>query len=147
MKHGRNHSSDSSDGMALGDVVHDEDRNHSMAQLRRRASTMGAGDKARSNLNAKLANPLAGFSQTTLRERGIRYAKKYQLGDAEDIRAFEIGAVLAQNPQKFRDIEDLTHDEADILEKEFNNRWSQPKRMYAVIMLCSLAAAVQGMGK
>ena len=71
---------------------------------------------------------------------------KYQIGDKEDIRAFQKGAVLAQDPTKYTSVEGLTAEELAILEKEFTNRWSQPKLMYIVIILCSMCAAVQGMG-
>lgn len=98
-------------------------------------------------LSAKLANPLAGKTHTELEDMGARYAKQHQLGDDEDIRAFQKGACLAQDPQKFRDVAGLTPQEMDVLEKEFTNRWSQPRLLYLVIVLCSACAAVQGMGK
>ena len=98
-------------------------------------------------LNAKLANPLAGKTHAELEDMGARYAKQHQLGDDEDIRAFQKGACLAQDPQKFGDVAGLTAQELDVLEKEFTNRWSQPRLLYLVIVLCSACAAVQGMGE
>ena len=77
---------------------------------------------------------------------GETYAKKHQVGNEEDIRAFRKGACLAQDPKRFRHVSGLTADEQSILQSEFENRWSQPKLMYIVIVLCSLCAAVQGMG-
>lgn len=112
-----------------------------------RRDFLSAADRARRNLNAKLANPLAGLSHDTLIKRGGEYARKFQIGDEEDIRAFELGAVLAQAPEQFDNIDGLTLHETDILRREFTNRWSQPKLMYLVIVLCSVCAAVQGMGK
>lgn len=97
-------------------------------------------------LSAKLANPLAGKTHAELENMGARYAKQHQLGDEEDIRAFQKGACLAQDPQKFSDVAGLTPQEMDVLEKEFTNRWSQPRLLYLVIVLCSACAAVQGMG-
>jgi hypothetical protein len=105
-----------------------------------------AAERARRNLNAKLANPLAGYSYDELRRQGINFAITHQIGDEEDVRAFAIGAVLAQVPEKFTQVPDLRPDEVEILQKEFSNRWSQPWTMYLVIVLCSLSAAVQGMG-
>ncbi|EZF34252.1 hypothetical protein H101_02214 [Trichophyton interdigitale H6] len=110
-----------------------------------RRESLTAAERARRNLNAKLANPLAGLSHATLRSRGGRYAQKYQIGDDDDVRAFELGAVLAQDPEQFEKVEGLTKEELDVLRKEFTNRWSQPKEMYLVIVLCSISAAVQGM--
>lgn len=98
-------------------------------------------------LSAKLANPLAGKTHAELEDMGARYAKQHQLGEEDDIRAFQKGACLAQDPEKFSDVTGLTAQELDILGKEFTNRWSQPKLLYLVIVLCSTCAAVQGMGE
>ena len=106
-----------------------------------------AAERARRNLNAKLANPLAGYSHEELRKQGITFAITHQIGDEEDIRAFGIGAVLAQTPEKVTNLPSMTAEELAALQKEFTNRWSQPWTMYLVIILCSLSAAVQGMGK
>jgi sugar porter (SP) family MFS transporter len=106
-------------------------------------SRMAASAKQR--LSAKLANPLAGKSHAELEEMGARYAKQHQLGEEEDIRAFQKGACLAQDPQKYGQVAGLTGPELDVLEKEFSHRWSQPRLLYLVIVLCSTCAAVQGM--
>ena len=96
---------------------------------------------------AWLEKPLAGKPHNVLRRMGREYAVKHQLGDEEDIRAFEIGACLAQDPTKYAKVADLRPDELEVLGNEFKNRWSQPKLMYVIIVLCSTCAAVQGMGK
>lgn len=105
-----------------------------------------AAERARRNLNAKLSNPLAGFSHAELRKQGRSFAIAHEIGDDEDIRAFELGAVLAQSPERYDNVVGLTNLEKEVLRKEFAHRWSQPWTMYAVIALCSLSAAVQGMG-
>ena len=107
---------------------------------------MSPAERERLRANAKLANPLARISHAQLEDMGEKYAMKYQIGDKDDIRAFKKGAVLAQDPTKYNSVEGLTAEELAILEKEFTNRWSQPKLMYIVIILCSTCAAVQGMG-
>lgn len=58
-----------------------------------------------------------------------------------------MGAILAQRPEKYAEVPGLTPQELEILKKEFAHRWRQPWTMYLVIVLCSLSAAVQGMGK
>ena len=126
-------------------VEHDL-RNHSVAGPGR-ANSMSAAERTRANVNAKLANPLAGLSHPELRVKGADYVRKHHIGDEEDIRAFELGAILAQDPARFETTEGLTGPELDVLRKEFTNRWSQPRLMYLVIILCSTCAAVQGMGK
>lgn len=102
-------------------------------------------ERARRNISAKLANPLARISHDGLMEMGKSYALKHQMGTKEDIRAFEIGACLAQAPAKYSSVEGLTQEELGVLHKEYTNRWSQPKLMYIVIVLCSACASVQGM--
>ena len=99
------------------------------------------------NMNAKLANPLAGFSKEELRIKGREYAIAHSLTNEEDVRAFEFGAILAQDPERFEDIQDISAKDMEVLKKESTNRWSQPKLLYLIIVLCSTCAAVQGMGK
>lgn len=141
---------DSSSGEFEGKARVDEQeqeydaRNHSVSHPGRQSS-MTPAERIRRNDNAKLANPLAGYSFAELKNQGATYVKKYQIGDEEDIRAFELGACLAQDPSKFESVDGLTGEELDVLRKEFTHRWSQPKLMYLVIVLCSTCAAVQGM--
>jgi hypothetical protein len=126
----------------------DVERTSNLNQRNMRASIAStAAERARRNLNAKLANPLDGYSFSELEGLGRDYAKTHAIGEAEDIRAFELGAVLAQAPEKFEVIRDYcSTEEMTVLENEFNSRWSQPKLLYLVIVLCSTCAAVQGMG-
>ncbi|KZZ86643.1 MFS sugar transporter [Ascosphaera apis ARSEF 7405] len=104
-----------------------------------------AAERARRKLNAKLHNPLEGLSHAALIRRGSHYARFYQIGDEDDIRAFELGAILAQAPEKFEEVEGLREEEKAVLRREFANRWSQPVLMYVLIVFCSMCAAVQGM--
>ena len=103
------------------------------------------GDQLRANINAKIANPLAGYSNSELAEMGENYVRKFQIGDEEDIRAFRIGSQLAKDPNRHAEIDDLTAEESTVLSKEISNKWSQPRLLYLVIVLCSTCAAVQGM--
>ena len=123
-----------------------DERNHVIAPSNRKSS-LDAADLIRRNASAKLANPLAGISHAQLEEMGATYARKHHIGDEEDVRAFRKGAVLAQEPRRFAQVQGLTGKESEVLQKEFDNRWSQPKLMYIVIALCSTCAAVQGMGQ
>lgn len=128
----------------IGHEEHDA-RNHSGIRSKAQVS-MTAAEKARRIINARLANPLAGYSHAELEEQGAAYTRKYRIGDHDDIRAFQKGACLAQDPAKYASVEGLDGNELEVLKKEFTNRWSQPARMYLVIALCSTCAAVQGMG-
>ena len=90
--------------------------------------------------------PLEGYDEAQLRQMGIEYAWKLDLDAAEDRRAFELGAVLAQDPQDLVRAESLAGmPEADrlCLMKEGRNRWSQKTLMYCVIVICSICAAIQ----
>lgn len=103
-------------------------------------------EQLRANINAKIANPLAGYSRQEMMERSVAYCKANQIGGEEDIRAFRIGAILAQNPNRHAELEETTDEEKAILTREITHKWSQPKLLYMVIALCSTCAAVQGMG-
>ena len=105
---------------------------------------------------------MAGISHSKLEEMGRSYAKKYAVGDQEDIRAFEKGyfisfdhtessaksdrlssACLAQQPHQYATVAGLTDEEMSVLDNEYKNRWSQPRVMYLTIVLCATCAAVQ----
>ena len=120
-------------------------RNHSVAHSSNRRGSLTVAERARRNANAKLANPLAGYSHAELKNMGATFVKNYQIGDEEDIRAFELGACLAQDPTKYNTVQGLRTEEVEVLRNEFASRWSQPKLLYLVIILCSTCAAVQGM--
>ena len=126
------------------DITHHE--NDLEKQTSRRRSSNAVVD-VRQNLNAKLANPLAGYSHAELEAMGEAYARKHAVGDDTDIAAFRAGAVCAQNPNRFDRVAALSDVDKEIMSKEFSSRWSQPRLLYLVIVLCSTCAAVQGMGE
>ncbi|KAK5136041.1 hypothetical protein LTR08_004295 [Meristemomyces frigidus] len=99
----------------------------------------------RNKANAILANPLRGYSHAQLRKMGRSYAYTHALVEPEDLRAFELGAVLAQNPAAWERCAGLRDEEKEILRREFASKWAQPLLLYLVIALCSACAAVQGM--
>lgn len=109
------------------------------------SSQAQAAEFERKKMNALLANPLRGYSHAQLRQMGKEYALEHALVEPEDMRAFQIGAVLAQNPKAWEKVEGLTEEEKAVLTKEQTHRWSQPRLLYLVIVLCSTCAAVQGM--
>lgn len=135
-----------------GGAAFKEDAERSHSRGTRNASVvssthMSAADRARRNANARLANPLAGYSRPQLEKMGREYALQHALAEPEDIRAFEIGAILAQDPLAYDRLgtDTLTEEEVSTLYHEFTNKWSQPKTLYIVIVCCSVCAAVQGM--
>ncbi|RKF65079.1 putative metabolite transport protein YwtG [Erysiphe neolycopersici] len=102
-------------------------------------------DHLRATINARLANPLAGYSQNQLTQKGLEFAMKHGMKDPEDIRAFKLGACLAQDFNAYRHIEELTAQEFNTIERESTHKWSLPWSLILVIVLCSFCAAVQGM--
>jgi hypothetical protein len=137
------------------DSLPPSDPNHPSNDPNRTASIVSAGSRrargsvavsARRNVNAKLSNPLSGFTIDELRAEGRAYAKKHGIVDDEDLRAFELGAILAQQPEKYKRLSgDANEDEMTVLRNEYESKWSQPFILYLVIVLCSTCAAVQGM--
>ncbi|KAI1147224.1 hypothetical protein F4825DRAFT_158229 [Nemania diffusa] len=103
------------------------------------------GQRKRLEASAQLENPLAGLSPEQLAQRGEDFCKKHGLADEEDLRAFRLGAMIAGNMNKYDTIDGLTDREREVLDKEITHKWSNPTMLYAVITICSLCAAVQGM--
>ena len=99
-------------------------------------------DNAIENINAKLANPLAGLSHEQLMNDGAEFARAHGLEDLEDI--FRKGALAAQDPLAFEGISNFTEAEKDIFRRELTHRWDQPATLYYLVIMCSVAAAVQG---
>lgn len=125
-----------------------EDRKSVGSAAHRPSVAASAAERARRNLNAKLANPLASYTYDELRKMGRAYAYEHAIAEKEDVRALEIGACLARDPENVSKARELgvTDEEYAVLEKETTHRWSQPWTLYLVIILCSTCAAVQGMG-
>ncbi|KAF1808884.1 hypothetical protein P152DRAFT_206953 [Eremomyces bilateralis CBS 781.70] len=136
---------DSSDERAedIGPDVPRTPRNASVTVSGRRVSL---ADRVQSNVNAKLQNPLEAYSDVELTTMGREYALANAIAEPEDVRAFELGAILAKDAAMFENIAGkATEEELDVLRREYSHRWSQPKLLYLVIVLCSTCAAVQGM--
>jgi len=144
-------SANGSDMNRVREAKHNEAEKYSSEldpSARRRSSvTSTAAERARRNLNAKLQNPLRDYSDSQLRAMGRDYALKHAIAEPEDVRAFELGAILGKQAEKYEKIRnEVSPEEMAVLEKEFSSRWSQPRLLYLVIILCSTCAAVQGMG-
>ncbi|KFY10007.1 hypothetical protein V491_07843 [Pseudogymnoascus sp. VKM F-3775] len=126
---------DSSYSTPLGEDEEDE----------RLAGISDEAERTRRKLNLKLANPLGNIPVKKVGDMGEQYCREFALGEAEDVRAFRLGAMIAKDPNRFREIEGLTEDEIKVFSDELEHKWRQPKKLYLVILLCSLCAAVQGM--
>ncbi|KAF8521253.1 MFS sugar transporter [Hysterangium stoloniferum] len=100
-------------------------------------------EKPVENINARLVNPLTGFTHEELTLQGKDFAKRYELGHYEDV--FVKGAIVAQDPTAFEQLSMLSSDDKDVLRTEITHRWKQPRELYYLVVACSMAAAVQGM--
>lgn len=53
------------------------------------------------------------------------------------------GALVAQDPTKFEELEILDDTELDALRTEKARKWHHPLKLYFTIIVCSIGAAVQ----
>lgn len=99
----------------------------------------GGGD----NLNAVFENPLAGIDREQLMHDVEEFVSKYGLAEYVDV--IKRGALVAQDPIRGPNIEDLEPRESQALINETEKRWSHPLMLYWLTVMCSLGAATQGM--
>ncbi|TDL17272.1 hypothetical protein BD410DRAFT_794428 [Rickenella mellea] len=109
----------------------------------RESHSPGSIERPTSNINLILANPLAGISHQQLMTDGENFAKQHGLGHLTE--EFKKGALIAQDPLAFENLPLLTEEDKGILRREQSHKWDQPMTLYWVVVMCSLAAAVQGM--
>ncbi|KAJ3931602.1 MAG: hypothetical protein NXY57DRAFT_1006770 [Lentinula lateritia] len=94
------------------------------------------------NVNARIQNPLHGIPKAKLMAQVEQFAR--EKGMEEQLPYLKKGALLAQNPKDFENIPELDEEDRAIIRREVTHRWSQPKDMYKTVIICSIAAAVQG---
>jgi hypothetical protein len=87
-------------------------------------------------LNAMLENPLAGKSRETIIRDARRFARDHDM--AEDEEDFVKGALVAQNPDNFEDIPELTEADKIALRREITHKWRQPFTMYFLVSIIRL---------
>jgi len=96
-----------------------------------------------SRLSAAFENPLSDIPKEQLLEEVEVFCRNHNL--MEYIDAFRKGALVAQSPNATDSIAELSPEDRRVLEREHTHRWSQPFTLYWLVIMCSLAAAVQGM--
>jgi len=101
-------------------------------------------------LNARIADPLRGLTVEQLRQDANGIAQ-FRLGLTEEqATCLELGAVLAQDKNAYEKEQRslFSTEQSESLAYEAVHRWvSIPKTLWFVVVLNSLCAAVQGMGK
>jgi sugar porter (SP) family MFS transporter len=94
------------------------------------------------NIAAKIRNPLHGISRANLLRNVETFAKEKDL--MEILPALNKGAILAQNPNNYENLDVLDDTDRAIIRNEHEHRWSHPMTLYITVILCSLGAATQG---
>ena len=110
--------------------------------IEQRAASTSSERKSSENLNAKLVNPLAAISHEQLIADAAKFAQTHGL--VEYTEALQKGALVAQDPPAFESLPLLTEEDRTVLRREFTHKWDQPFTLYYLVVMCSIAAAVQG---
>lgn len=94
-------------------------------------------------LSTAFDNPLTNISHEQLMSDVENFCKEHDL--EEHLETFKKGALVAQNPDGALKLTELTDEDKAALEREHTHRWHQPFILYWLVIMCSMAAAVQGM--
>lgn len=109
----------------------------------KRLESQNSGSDESMDINVKLANPLRQWSREDLIARAKAFAVKCEREDLQE--EFAKGAIAAAYPNSYELEDYFTEEDKESLRREKTHRWQQPKTLYYMVILCSLAAAVQGM--
>lgn len=90
----------------------------------------------------RVSNPLTDVPYETLMRDVEDFASEHDLEDIVD--HLKKGALVAQNPNGFDNIEMLVEEEKQHLRFERQHKWKHPLQLYITIIVCSIGAAVQG---
>lgn len=94
------------------------------------------------NVQARIQNPLYGIPKDILLTQVEEFAREQGMEDITPI--LKKGALLAQNPKDFENIPELDEADKEVIRREKTHKWTQPRDLYMTVIVCSLAAAVQG---
>ncbi|KAF2871278.1 hypothetical protein BDV95DRAFT_595142 [Massariosphaeria phaeospora] len=94
------------------------------------------------NTEGEIRNPLAALSREQLFSDVDTFARENGLLDA--LPMLRKGALVAQSPALFKEIEELDEHERTALREETTHRFKLPRTLYACLFLNSIAAAIQG---
>lgn len=94
------------------------------------------------NALCRVSNPLIGVPYETLMRDVEDFAREHDLEDIID--HLKKGALVAQDPNGFDNIEMLVEEDKQHLRFEKQHKWKHPLQLYVTIIVCSIGAAVQG---
>ena len=105
---------------------------------------IGHFETASKTANERLANPLEGIPPDQVWADAANFAHEHGLGHLAE--TFSKGALVAQDPTSFESLSQLTDQDKEVFRRERTHRWDHPITLYWLVVLCSVAAAVQGVG-
>jgi hypothetical protein len=91
---------------------------------------------------SRIRNPLVDISREQLLANVHDFAIEHQLTDVEPLLVK--GALLAQSPALFEELEELDEADRTAVREEITHRFKLPRTLYFTIILNSVAAAIQG---
>lgn len=94
------------------------------------------------NTTGEIKNPLVGIPKDQLMLDVEKFASKN--GMTEQLPLLRKGALVAQAPFNFENIEELDDTDRNCLREEVSRRWKHPASLYMTIIMNSIAAAIQG---
>ncbi|KAF2023355.1 hypothetical protein EK21DRAFT_105367 [Setomelanomma holmii] len=111
-------------------------------QKRRESVTRLTANLEGEYVSGLVRNPLIGIPKVQLLSDVRSFAKEHGLEVEEP---FPIkGALFAQNPTLFEEIEELEEADRLAIREEFTNRFKLPRTLYVTVILNSVAAAIHG---
>lgn len=99
------------------------EKQESLGSQSLRENTKDAGISSSEDINAKLANPLAGMTHEELMADGKKFALEHGLEDL--VTEFQKGALIAQDPSVFETLPLLDDDDRSALSREITHKWDQ----------------------
>ena len=86
-------------------------------------------------------DPLKGISNAALLAHAEEFAR--ECGLTEHVALMQRGALVAQSPYAFREMDSITEVERRALGQELIQKWRQPRALYMTVIVCFLGAAIQ----
>lgn len=90
----------------------------------------------------KMVNVLRGIPKSTLFESVEAFTRNHGLDEYTDV--FKRGALVAQKPTAFDQMDELSADDKTALRYEIDHKWKQTFPLYFTVVVCAIGAACQG---
>ncbi|KAJ7761249.1 hypothetical protein DFH07DRAFT_740344 [Mycena maculata] len=90
----------------------------------------------------RIINPLKNISKAILCQQAAQFCVEYGFQDHKQL--FQMAALVAQNPDEFEELEELSDEERFCLRREITHKWHLPAALYYTVFITSLGAAIQG---